>query len=65
MPTYTEADLERKIREGLGESCVHVKATDESDGCGSKFEVLIVSRYCITIKAINMLITITNNIMLL
>lgn len=44
MPVYTEADLENKIKAVLGESCSHVKATDESDGCGSKFEIVIVSR---------------------
>ena len=43
MPIYTAEQLENKIREAL-ESCDYVKAVDESDGCGSKFEITIVSR---------------------
>lgn len=34
--------LERKIREGIPD-VVHVKAIDESDGCGGKFNITIVS----------------------
>ncbi len=39
----TEEQLENKIRELLS-GVEFVKAVDESDGCGAKFEVTIVSR---------------------
>lgn len=37
----TEEILENKIRTAL--PVVHIKAVDQSAGCGSKFEILIVS----------------------
>jgi stress-induced morphogen len=43
MPTYNAEQLEAAIKAGLT-SCDHVAAVDESDGCGSKFEITIVSR---------------------
>lgn len=39
----TAEDLESKIKEGLGEELEYVKAVDESDGCGSKFTITVVS----------------------
>ncbi|XP_026670974.1 bolA-like protein 2 isoform X2 [Ceratina calcarata] len=39
--TYTESYIKSKLTEGLNAS--HVEVTDESDGCGAKFSVTIVS----------------------
>lgn len=38
---YTEKYLKEKLTQEL--DAVHVEVTDESDGCGAKFSVLIVS----------------------
>ncbi|XP_035447820.1 bolA-like protein 2 [Spodoptera frugiperda] len=38
---YTEAYLKEKLTKDL--DAVHVEVTDDSDGCGAKFSVLIVS----------------------
>ncbi|XP_022831556.1 bolA-like protein 2 [Spodoptera litura] len=38
---YTEAYLKEKLTKDL--DAVHVEVTDDSDGCGAKFTVLIVS----------------------
>lgn len=38
----TAALLEGKVRAGIA-NVSHVKATDLSDGCGSKFELVVVS----------------------
>lgn len=41
MTTYTPKYLEEKLTEKL--SATYVKAIDESDGCGGKFKVIVVS----------------------
>lgn len=41
MTTYTPQYLEEKLTEKLEAS--FVKAVDESDGCGGKFSVIVVS----------------------
>ncbi|XP_014363187.2 bolA-like protein 2 [Papilio machaon] len=38
---YTEAYIKEKLAKEL--DAVHVEVTDESDGCGAKFSVVIVS----------------------
>jgi stress-induced morphogen len=38
----TSSLLEEKVRAGIA-NVSHVKATDLSDGCGSKFELVVVS----------------------
>lgn len=39
----TAAELESKIRAGLEHNVEFVQAVDLSDGCGSKFEIEIIS----------------------
>ena len=41
MSGYSESDLRDKLLAGL--QADHVQVTDESDGCGGKFSVVIVS----------------------
>ena len=36
-------ELEAKIKAGLGEDLELVQAVDESDGCGAKFTITVVS----------------------
>ena len=38
----TPSQLEEKIRSNLS-NVIHVHAVDQSDGCGAKYEILIVS----------------------
>ncbi|CAK1590004.1 unnamed protein product [Parnassius mnemosyne] len=38
---YTEEYIKEKLTKEL--DAVHVEVTDESDGCGAKFSVLVVS----------------------
>lgn len=40
-PRYTPQHLEEKLKKELGAE--YVKAVDESDGCGAKFNVIVVS----------------------
>lgn len=42
MSGYSEEHLETKIKEAMAVD--HVKAVDESDGCGAKFNITIVSK---------------------
>lgn len=39
----TPDELETKIREGLNGNLEFIKAVDQSDGCGAKFEIEIIS----------------------
>ncbi|CAL7950276.1 unnamed protein product [Xylocopa violacea] len=39
--SYTESHIKIKLIEGLNAS--HVEVVDESDGCGDKFSVIVVS----------------------
>ncbi|XP_043525829.1 bolA-like protein 2 isoform X2 [Frieseomelitta varia] len=39
--SYTESYIKKKLIEGLNAS--HVEVVDESDGCGIKFSVIVVS----------------------
>ena len=39
----TAEELELKIRAGIGDEIEYFKAIDESDGCGAKFEITIIS----------------------
>ncbi|XP_065092299.1 bolA-like protein 2 [Ochlerotatus camptorhynchus] len=41
MSSYTEEHLKQKLTEKL--EATHVEVTDESDGCGGKFNAVIVS----------------------
>ncbi|CAO1328225.1 unnamed protein product [Diamesa serratosioi] len=41
MSAYTEEYLKNKLTEKLG--AIHVEVVDESDGCGGKFNAIIVS----------------------
>jgi stress-induced morphogen len=41
MP-YSESDLEASVRSALPVD--YIKVEDQSDGCGGKFEITIVSR---------------------
>lgn len=41
MAIVTPERIETKLKEALG--ATHVQASDLSDGCGAKFEVLVVS----------------------
>jgi stress-induced morphogen len=39
---YTCENIENKVKEAIPD-VTHVVATDESDGCGSKFHLIVVS----------------------
>jgi stress-induced morphogen len=39
--SVTASDIERRLKEGIG--AMHVEVKDVSGGCGSSFEVLVVS----------------------
>lgn len=41
MAVVTPEQIETKLKAELG--ATHVQATDLSDGCGAKFEVVVVS----------------------
>lgn len=41
MP-YSESDLEASLRAAI--PVQYIKAVDQSDGCGGKFEITIVSK---------------------